>query len=381
MISGPLTLPPLGVMKMSPLPLFAPCFSTMTAGALARADAPEVAVLQAVPGQDDDRGDRGGARPRVALCPAASPQPGMRRHCLPSRSSALQAVITTIGRYPPRADISSAACSASVFLTRADARGAVTDSERSVPELTRPGAKQEGARKPAVSGSGPDKHALPACARHAPGASRTALAWRSDDDTGRRAPDEPLTALFHPSRVNSPGRVCACDSRRRELHCGSGNAGSGDGRDSWECLTATGLPFGDTADFEAADHGLIDAGDPVVRNEAGQVVWDNDAYAFLDGRVRRHASTRACGGRRSWCAKQGLFEVTDGIYQVRGLDLSNMTHRRGRRPGVIVIDPLISTETAAAALALYREHRGDRPVTGGDLHPQPRRPLRRRARA
>src|SRR5947207_10717502 len=49
MISGPLTLPPLGVMKMSPLPLFAPCFSTMTAGALARADAPEVTVLQAVP--------------------------------------------------------------------------------------------------------------------------------------------------------------------------------------------------------------------------------------------------------------------------------------------------------------------------------------------
>jgi hypothetical protein len=49
MISGPLTLPPAGVMKMSPLPLFAPCSSTMTAGALARADAPEVTVLQAVP--------------------------------------------------------------------------------------------------------------------------------------------------------------------------------------------------------------------------------------------------------------------------------------------------------------------------------------------
>jgi alkyl sulfatase BDS1-like metallo-beta-lactamase superfamily hydrolase len=63
------------------------------------------------------------------------------------------------------------------------------------------------------------------------------------------------------------------------------------------------------------------------------------------------------------CARQGLFEVTDGIYQVRGLDLSNMTIVEGDR-GVIVIDPLISTETAAAALALYRRHRGDRPVTG-----------------
>ena len=53
--------------------------------------------------------------------------------------------------------------------------------------------------------------------------------------------------------------------------------------------------------------------------------------------------------------------MTDGIYQVRGLDLSNMTLVEGDE-GVIVIDPLISKETAAAALALYREHRGDRPV-------------------
>src|SRR6185437_15236008 len=49
MISGPLTLPPLGVMKMSPLLLFAPCFSTVTAGALAGAGAPDDTVLQAVP--------------------------------------------------------------------------------------------------------------------------------------------------------------------------------------------------------------------------------------------------------------------------------------------------------------------------------------------
>jgi linear primary-alkylsulfatase len=57
-----------------------------------------------------------------------------------------------------------------------------------------------------------------------------------------------------------------------------------------------------------------------------------------------------------------LFEVTDGIYQVRGLDLSNMTLVEGDR-GVIVIDPLVSTETAAAAPGLYRRHRGERPVT------------------
>ena len=55
--------------------------------------------------------------------------------------------------------------------------------------------------------------------------------------------------------------------------------------------------------------------------------------------------------------------MVPGIYQVRGLDLSNITFVEGDT-GVLVIDPLISTETAAAALALYREHRGDRPVVG-----------------
>lgn len=62
-------------------------------------------------------------------------------------------------------------------------------------------------------------------------------------------------------------------------------------------------------------------------------------------------------------ARHGLFEVVEGIYQVRGFDLSNMTIVEGDS-GVLVIDPLISAETAAAALALYRRHRGDRPVSG-----------------
>jgi alkyl sulfatase BDS1-like metallo-beta-lactamase superfamily hydrolase len=60
-------------------------------------------------------------------------------------------------------------------------------------------------------------------------------------------------------------------------------------------------------------------------------------------------------------AKQGLYEVVPSIYQVRGLDISNISFIEGDA-GLIVIDPLVSTETAAAALHLYRTHRGDRPV-------------------
>ncbi|ALI29515.1 alkyl sulfatase [Mycolicibacterium fortuitum] len=121
------------------------------------------------------------------------------------------------------------------------------------------------------------------------------------------------------------------------------------------------LPFEDTRDFEDTDRGFIAALEPcVVKSADGTVVWDNDAYSFLDGDAP--TSVHPSLWRQSQlCAKQGLYEVVPGIYQVRGLDISNISFIEGDS-GVIVIDPLISTEVAAAAIGLYREHRGDRPV-------------------
>ncbi len=122
-------------------------------------------------------------------------------------------------------------------------------------------------------------------------------------------------------------------------------------------------PFDDTQDFADADRGFVAALEPgVVRAEDGRVVWDNDSYAFVTGEAPDSVNP-SLWRQSSLVVKQGLFEVTEGIYQVRGLDLSNVTFVEGDT-GVLVIDPLISAETAAAALALYREHRGERPVTG-----------------
>ncbi|MFD3933337.1 alkyl/aryl-sulfatase [Streptomyces sp. NPDC058614] len=123
------------------------------------------------------------------------------------------------------------------------------------------------------------------------------------------------------------------------------------------------LPFEDLTDFENADRGFIAALVPgVVRDGEGRVVYDGDAYGFLEDDCPGTAHPSLWRQARL-CARQGLYEVTEGVYQVRGLDLSNMTVVEGER-GVIVVDPLISVECAAAALALYREHRGQRPVTG-----------------
>ena len=121
------------------------------------------------------------------------------------------------------------------------------------------------------------------------------------------------------------------------------------------------LPFDDTRDFDDADRGFLGALEPCVITAAdGRVVWDNDSYDFVGGEAP--SSVHPSLWRQSTlAAKQGLYEVVEGIYQVRGLDLSNITFIEGDT-GIIVIDPLVCTETAAAALALYRTHRGPREV-------------------
>ncbi|QDE34831.1 MBL fold metallo-hydrolase [Microbacterium foliorum] len=121
------------------------------------------------------------------------------------------------------------------------------------------------------------------------------------------------------------------------------------------------LPFHDTRDFEAADRGFLGTITPaVVHDEQGNVVWDADSYDFITGDAPDTVNPSLWRQSRL-VSKHGLFEVVEGVYQARGLDLSNVSFIESET-GVIVIDPLISKETAKAALDLYREHRGERPV-------------------
>ncbi|OBJ13173.1 alkyl sulfatase [Mycobacterium sp. 1245499.0] len=122
------------------------------------------------------------------------------------------------------------------------------------------------------------------------------------------------------------------------------------------------LPLHDQTDFADADRGFIAALSPCVITAAdGRVVWDNDAYSFLSDAAPTSVNP-SLWRQSTLAAKQGLYEVVPGIYQVRGLDISNITFVESDG-GIIVIDPLVSTEVAAAALALYRSQRGgDRPV-------------------
>jgi alkyl sulfatase BDS1-like metallo-beta-lactamase superfamily hydrolase len=116
--------------------------------------------------------------------------------------------------------------------------------------------------------------------------------------------------------------------------------------------------FKDRTDFDNADRGFVVTMDPmVIKGGDGRVIWDMD-WGFLDGDCPTTANP-SLWRQAQLNARHGLYEVSDGLYQVRGFDLSNMTMVESANG---VIDPLVSRETAAAALALYRRHRGDRAV-------------------
>ncbi|MWB97928.1 alkyl/aryl-sulfatase [Agromyces seonyuensis] len=121
------------------------------------------------------------------------------------------------------------------------------------------------------------------------------------------------------------------------------------------------LPFEDTGDLAASDRGFLGTLDEaVIRDPAGKQVWDTAEFDFVAGDAP--ATVHPSLWRQSGLvAKHGLYSVVEGVYQVRGFDLSVTSFIEGDT-GVIVVDPLISAETAAAALSLYRIHRGDRPV-------------------
>lgn len=120
-----------------------------------------------------------------------------------------------------------------------------------------------------------------------------------------------------------------------------------------------GLPFSDTRDFDEMQRGLIAEMEQMqIPADAGHVAWDKGAFSFID--EDREWDTIHPSMLRIAKLNQnyGLYEVIPGIYQVRGFDLSDISFVRGKT-GWIIIDTLISAETARAAWNLFQEHVGE----------------------
>jgi len=123
------------------------------------------------------------------------------------------------------------------------------------------------------------------------------------------------------------------------------------------------LPFFDKTDFSNAHKGFVAAlPQDVIKGEKGNVIWDPQQYDFIKEGQKAPATVNPSLWRQAQLINiSGLFEVTDGVYQIRNLDLSNMTIMEGKE-GITVIDPLVSAETAKVGMDLYYKNRGKRPV-------------------
>jgi linear primary-alkylsulfatase len=122
------------------------------------------------------------------------------------------------------------------------------------------------------------------------------------------------------------------------------------------------LPLADRQSFEDARRGFIEAlGDKLITRADGRLVWTLKGYEFLEREEAPDSVHPGLWRHARVNTANGLYRVTDRVYQLRGFDVSNMTIIEGDT-GLIVIDPLISTEVAAAAMELYLKHRPQKPV-------------------
>jgi alkyl sulfatase BDS1-like metallo-beta-lactamase superfamily hydrolase len=127
------------------------------------------------------------------------------------------------------------------------------------------------------------------------------------------------------------------------------------------------LPFSNQQDFKDAKRGLIASLDSLVINNAqGERVWDMDAYKFMQYRGI-NGNAPATVNPSLWRQANlnnihGLFKVSEGIYQLRGFDLANMTLIEGDT-GWIVVDPLTAKETSQFAFDFAQKHLGSKPIS------------------
>ncbi|MCB1706544.1 MAG: MBL fold metallo-hydrolase [Halioglobus sp.] len=122
------------------------------------------------------------------------------------------------------------------------------------------------------------------------------------------------------------------------------------------------LDLANPQDFENASRGLIASPASLTVPGPGKApVWDMPSYDFIQGEAPDTVNP-SLWRQATLNNHHGLFKVTEGVYQLRGFDLSNMSIIEGRT-GWIIVDPLTTKETAGAAIAFAREHLGNKPIS------------------
>lgn len=124
------------------------------------------------------------------------------------------------------------------------------------------------------------------------------------------------------------------------------------------------LDFEDEQEKKFAEKGLLAAPKTLeLKDKRGKVIWSQKAYQFVENGEAPDTVNPSLWRNTQLNHLYGLFKVTEGIYQVRGYDMTNITFIKGNT-GWIVFDPLMSVECSAAALQLVNEKLGEKPIKG-----------------
>ena len=117
------------------------------------------------------------------------------------------------------------------------------------------------------------------------------------------------------------------------------------------------LDFSDRREFANAERGWLDnAEGRIIDGDDNRSVWDLQSYGDLN-RDAPDTVNPSLWRNTQLNAKAGLFEVCDGIYQVRGFDMANTTFIRTDH-GWIVFDVLMCKENMKAAKELMENRFG-----------------------
>ena len=122
------------------------------------------------------------------------------------------------------------------------------------------------------------------------------------------------------------------------------------------------LPFSNRQDYEDVKRGFIASDQTMTfKGQDGRAIWDLTTYQFLSETDAPSTVNPSLWRIAQLNMTPGLYKVTDRVYQIRGYDLSNMSIIEGNS-GLILIDPMISTEVSKAGLDLYYRNRPKKPV-------------------
>ena len=136
--------------------------------------------------------------------------------------------------------------------------------------------------------------------------------------------------------------------------CSCATASTAKANRTWYSL----LNFGDEREKECALRGLIESPDGlVIKRDDGEVAWDLENFDFVKDKEAPDTVNPSLWRHTQLNAYAGLFEVCDGIYQVRGYDMANATFIKTDH-GWIIFDVLMCKENMEAAMILMEKHFG-----------------------